>query len=72
MAEFPPEQLDLDRLIDNLATRKLELAQYEAIAAKQTPGEGQIAWAGEVRRVREEIEELEGLIAVKKEHNRGI
>jgi hypothetical protein len=68
---FPPDQLDLDRLIDNLATRKLELAQYTGVVTGLEPGDEQDAWAGEVERVETEIAELEKLIVVKREYDRG-
>jgi hypothetical protein len=69
--EFPPEQLDLDRLIANLASAKLELSQYRRIVTGLKPGSDQDAWNSEVARVEAEIAELDGLIAMKREYDRG-
>jgi len=68
---FPLADLDLDRLFDNLATRKADLAQYEGIVAGLKTGDEQVAWASEAERVRAEVVELEELIAAKKEFDRG-
>jgi len=68
---FRLEDLDLERLFDNLATRKLELAQYQGIVEGLEPGDEQDGWASEVTRVESEITELDQLISEKKEHDRG-
>ena len=64
--EFPPDQLDLDRLLENLASRRLELIQYRAIVEGLDPGDEQTGWVGEVTRIENEVSELEGLIEAKR------
>jgi len=71
MVKFPPEQLDLVRLIDNLATRKEELRTYEGIIVGLEPGAEHDAWKKEAVKKRAEIVQLEDLIHAKKEYDRG-
>jgi len=67
---FRVEDLDLERLLSNLATRKLELDHYQTIFAGLEPGEERDGWASEVSRVAAEVDELDELITAKKEHDR--